>query len=197
MLLLRRPGGPSLRCVGLLSLSPRCVHIRACCRACGASAVLNLSPKVTLNLGPKVSTTSTAGTSQLDTAAILAAIKLAMAPIATRLAALERSTMPPPGAKVGRPRHLSEQSDQHGQDAPQADPPEPGAQGEEDFTVVARTGKGRRSRGKANVTGQILEQARQANPTLTSYAGAAAAAANIPQPPAQRKGSSPPHPSRR
>ena len=37
MLLLRRPGGPSLRCVGLLSLSPRCVHIRACCRACGAS----------------------------------------------------------------------------------------------------------------------------------------------------------------
>ena len=155
-------------------------------------AVLNLSPKVTLNLGPKVSTTSTAGTSQLDTAAILAAIKLAMAPIATRLAALERSTMPPPGAKVGRPRHLSEQSDQHGQDAPQADPPEPGAQGEEDFTVVARTGKGRRSRGKANVTGQVLEQARQANPTLTSYAGAAAAAANIPQPPAQRKGSSPP-----
>ena len=34
---LRRPGGPSLRCVGLLSLSPRYVHIRACCCACGAS----------------------------------------------------------------------------------------------------------------------------------------------------------------
>ena len=34
---LRRPGGPLLRCVGLLSLSPRYVHIRACCRACGAS----------------------------------------------------------------------------------------------------------------------------------------------------------------
>ena len=36
---LRWPGGPLLRCVGLLSLSPRYVHIRACCRACGASAL--------------------------------------------------------------------------------------------------------------------------------------------------------------
>ena len=36
---LRQPGGPSLRCVRLLSLSPCYVHIRACCRACGASAL--------------------------------------------------------------------------------------------------------------------------------------------------------------
>ena len=41
VLSLRRPGGPSLRCVGLLSLSPRYVHICACCRACGASTLLH------------------------------------------------------------------------------------------------------------------------------------------------------------
>ena len=39
MLPLRRSGGPSLCCVGLLSLSPRYVHIHACCHACGALAV--------------------------------------------------------------------------------------------------------------------------------------------------------------
>ena len=38
---LHRPGGPSLRCVGLLSLSPRYVHIRVCCHACGASSPPN------------------------------------------------------------------------------------------------------------------------------------------------------------
>ena len=37
MLSLRWPGGPSLCCIGLLSLSPLYVHIHACCRACGAS----------------------------------------------------------------------------------------------------------------------------------------------------------------
>ena len=42
MLSLRWPGGPSPRCVGLLSLSLRYVHIRACCRACGASAEIVL-----------------------------------------------------------------------------------------------------------------------------------------------------------
>ena len=40
MLSLRQPSGPSLHCVGLLSLSPRYVHIRTCCRACSASARL-------------------------------------------------------------------------------------------------------------------------------------------------------------
>ena len=42
-----RPGGPSLHCVRLLSLSPRYVHIRTCCRTCGASPEL----KKALELG--------------------------------------------------------------------------------------------------------------------------------------------------
>ena len=50
MLLLRRPGGPSLRCVGLLSLSPRCVHIRACCHACGASTLPLPDPRTPVSV---------------------------------------------------------------------------------------------------------------------------------------------------
>jgi hypothetical protein len=158
----------------------------------GPNAVLNLSPRVTLNLGPKVNTPQAGGTGQLDAAAILAAIKQAMAPIATRLAALERSAMPPPADKVGPYYNHGEQMDHRGQAPPQPAPPNPPTQADEDFTTVSRNGKGRRSRGKVSAAGQAPEQTQQTNPAPASYAGAAAAATNIPQPQTQRKGGPPP-----
>ena len=153
--------------------------------------VLNLSPKVTLNLRPKVSTEKVTSAGQLDAAAITAAIhsavgpaiQMAMAPLATRIAALERSSMPPPKAKVGLPHNGSAQLDQHSDVAPQANPPNPATQSEGNFTLVSRTGKSRKGKGKADATGPIPAQA--------SYAGAATAAANLPQPPTQGKSGTP------
>ena len=151
-------------------------------------AVLNISPKVTLKLGPKVNPLPTGGAGQLDAAAILAAIKQAMVPIATRLAALERSAMPPPAAKVSLYHNAGKQLDQPGQATPQPTPPNLVARTVEDFTLVSHNGKERRTRGKAAIAGQAPEQARQGT-APASYAGAAAAATSIPQPQAQRKGS--------
>lgn len=132
--------------------------------------MLNLSPKVTLNLGPKVSTLPAAIPGQLDAAAIIAAIQSAMAPIASRLAALERTAMPPPAEKVGPRSNTGEQTDQpHRIDTLQATRPNPETLPENDFTLVSRNGKGRRGR--------------------ATYAGAATAATHItqPPPPLQRK----------
>ena len=150
-------------------------------------AVLNLSPKVTLNLGPKVSMLPAVSTGQLDAGTIIAAIQAAMAPITVRLTALERAAMPPPAARE-RPR-LGDQTDQpHRPDAPQASLPNPVTQREIDFTVVTRTGKGRKGKSRTNAPGPEPEQPRKTNLTPASYAGTAAAATNIPQPPLQKKG---------
>ena len=155
-------------------------------------AVLNLSPKVTLNLGPTVSTANGPGTGQLDAATITAAIHaavgpaihLAMAPLATRIAALERSSMPPPTAKVSHHPSAGEQLTQYGNALPQSNPV---TQAEGNFTMVSRTGKGRGAKGKANIVGPEPERTRQAAPPLSSYAGAATAATNLPQPPTLKK----------
>ena len=162
----------------------------------GPRAVLNLSPKVTLSLGPKVSAVQGPTSGHLDAAAITAAIRaavgpaihLAMAPLATRIAALERSSMPPPATKVGPPLPpLSEQPGQGANTAPQADAPNHATQTEGNFTLVNRNGKGRGAKGKASTATQGTEQPRQANPTPPSYAGAATAATNLTQPLTQKK----------
>ena len=153
--------------------------------------VLNLSPKVTLNLRPKVSTEKATNAGQLDAATITAAIhsavgpaiQMAMAPLATRIAALERYSMPPPIARTGPPHIPSEQLDQRTNTAPQANPPTPATQREGNFTLVSRSGIGKKGKGKADTS--------RPTPAPSSYAGAATAAANLPQPPPQGKGSTP------
>ena len=158
-------------------------------------AVLNLSPKVTLNLGPKIDTASSASTGKLDIASITAAIQAAlvpaiqtaMAPYTARLAALERTAMPPPTRPGPRPN----QADQPGQrtDAtPQYDPTPTLNQEQDEFTLVTRKGTGRRGRGKANAAATAPEPTSQTNPTPTSYAGVAAAATNSQQPQPQKRG---------
>ena len=161
-------------------------------------AVLNLSPKVTLNLGPKVSTPKAAPTGQLDAAAITAtiqaavgpAILLAMAPLAARLTALERSTMPPPLGRTALRPTPGEQPDQHTISPPQ-NYPNPADQTEGAFTLVTH-GKGKKGKSRTNATGAQLEKARQGNPAPASYAGIAATASNLPPPPPQKRSSNPP-----
>jgi hypothetical protein len=160
-------------------------------------AVLNLSPKVTLNLGTPVSTVMAPGAGQLDAATITAAIHAAvgpaihqaMAPLSLRIAALERSSMPPPAAKVSHHPLSSEQPTQYGGAPPQ---PNPTTQTEGNFTMVSHTGKGRGAKGKAKVAVPASEQTRQAAPTPTSYAGAASTATNLPQPPPLKKNATSP-----
>ena len=142
--------------------------------------VLNLSPKVTLNLRPKVSTEKATNAGQLDAATITAAIhsavgpaiQMAMAPLATRIAALERYSMPPPMARTGPPHIPSEQLDQRSNTAPQANPHTPATQREGNFTLVSRSGIGKKGKGKADTS--------RPTPAPSSYAGAATAAANLP-----------------
>ena len=162
-------------------------------------AVLNLSPKVTLNLRSKVTPPTPTNPGQLDAAAITAAIhsavgpaiQMAMAPLATRIAALERSSMPPPMAKVSSRPTISEQQEQPSNAAPQASIPNATTQAEGPFTEVTRNGKGRKGEGKGKALGPGPTQPGHANPTSASYAGAAAAATNLPQPATQRKSGNP------
>ena len=162
----------------------------------GAHAVLNLSPKVTLNLGPKVTTPTVASTGQFDAATIAATIQaavapvlhLALVPLAARLSALERSSMPPPIARSGPHPNPGEHPDQHNNAPLPKNHPNLAAQAEGDFTLVTHNGKGRKSRGKTNATGAETEQPRQ---TPASYAGVATTASALPQPPPQKKGGNP------
>ncbi|KAH9992936.1 hypothetical protein BJV77DRAFT_1067505 [Russula vinacea] len=129
------------------------------------------SPKVTLNLGPKVTPPPTAGMGQLDANAIIAAIKAAMAPITSRLTALERAAMPPPLTRAGTYPTHDETPDRQELSASHTNAAHPMTRVEEDFTLVSRNGKGKKGKGKASAPGQGTEQQRQANVAPASYAG--------------------------
>ena len=164
-------------------------------------AVLSLSPKVTLNLGPRIDAPAPTNAGSLDVASITAAIQAAlvpaiqtaMAPYMARLTALERSALPPLARDGSRPS----QTDQPGQPVNKDVHPDPhtSSQEQNDFTLVTRSGTGRKNRGKANAAGTAPNPVRQTNPATVSYAGIAAAATNVQQAQLQKRGSDPTPPT--
>lgn len=113
---------------------------------------------------------------------------MAMAPYTARIAALERSSMPPPLVRAD-PRHSN---DGHFDHLMQPDLPTPPTQEDDDFTLVVPNGRNRRARGKANAERPGPKPTPQGNSAPTSYAGAAAAATNLQQAQPQTKGGAPP-----
>lgn len=147
---------------------------------------------------------------------LISIVQQAMAPFMARLDALERKAMPPPpllpsrgrepnsgaarpqgsqpppplpGNRPGgptvteaRPPQLAQTPTRERLGEPRVDGPKEG-----EFTLVSRTGKRRRGKGKANPESAHPPQPAQINVTPASYASAAAAAANKQQPPQPHK----------